>query len=119
MCISLIDKVSDISYNRFVKCTDEFSIWINKLDRSLRIRIDQRVQRYGDGNPGFHKRFDNLIELKWRSGAIGSFRVYCAEVDGVVLILGGHKGSQKKDIEKAKELLIGVKNGTTRISTYE
>jgi putative addiction module killer protein len=111
--------MSDISYNLLVRCTEEFSIWINKLDRSLRIRIDQRIQRYDDGNPGFHKRFDSLIELKWRSGAIGSFRVYCAEVDGVVLLLGGDKGSQNKDIENAKELLIGVKNGTTRINSYE
>ena len=102
-----------------MKCTDEFSIWANKLDRSLRIRVDQRIQRYRDGNPGFHKRFDGLVELKWRAGAIGSFRVYCAEIDGIFLLLGGHKGSQGKDIEKAKKLLIGVKNGTTRIKTYE
>lgn len=102
-----------------MKCTDEFSSWINKLDRSLRIRIDQRIQRYGDGNAGFHKRFDNIIELKWKSGAMGSFRVYCCEVDGIILLLGGHKDSQSKDISKAKELLEGVKNGTTRIDIYE
>ena len=102
-----------------MKCTDEFSAWISKVDRSLRIRIDQRLQRLADGNPGFHKRFDNLLEVKWKSGAMGSFRVYCAEVDGVILLIGGHKGTQDKDIKKALELLDGVKNGKTRIKDYE
>ena len=102
-----------------VKCTDEFSAWINKIDRSLRIRIDQRLQRLADGNPGFHKRFDNLLEVKWKTGTMGSFRIYCAEVDGVVLLIGGHKDTQSKDINKALELLNGVENGKTRIKDYE
>ena len=50
---------------------------------------------------------------------MGSFRLYCAEVDGVVLLLGGDKGSQSKDVKKAKELLNGVKNGTIRVQEYE
>ncbi len=102
-----------------MKCTDEFSAWINKIDRSLRIRIDQRLQRLADGNPGFHKRFDNLLEVKWKTGTMGSFRIYCAEVDGVVLLIGGHKDTQSKDINKALELLNGVENGETRIKDYE
>ncbi len=102
-----------------VKCTDEFSAWINKIDRSLRIRIDQRLQRLADGNPGLHKRFDDLLEVKWKTGAMGSFRIYCAEVDGVVLLIGGHKDTQSKDINKALELLNGVENGKTRIKDYE
>lgn len=102
-----------------MKCTDEFSAWIEKLDRSVRIRVDQRIQRLTDGNPGLHKRFDSLLEIKWKTGTVGSFRLYCAEIDGVVLLLGGHKDSQSKDIKVAIELLEGVKNGKKRIKEYE
>lgn len=102
-----------------MKCTEEFSAWIEKLDRSLRIRIDQRIQRLADGNPGLHKRFDNLLEIKWKTGTMGSFRLYCAEINGVILLLGGHKDSQSKDIRLAAALLDGVKNGKTRIKEYE
>lgn len=116
---SILDNMYDISYTSLMRCTSEFSNWIEKIDRSVRIRIDQRIQRLTDGNPGFHKRFDNILEIKWKTGTMGSFRLYCAEVDGVVLLIGGDKGSQSKDIKKAKELLNGVKNGTVRIQEYE
>jgi putative addiction module killer protein len=109
----------DISYCRIMKCTLEFSSWINKLDRSLQIRIDQRIQRLADGNPGLHRRFDNILEIKWKTGTMGSFRLYCIEHDGYILLLGGHKDTQSKDIEFAKQLLEGVKNGKVRIEDYE
>ncbi len=102
-----------------MRCTEEFSKWISQLDRSLRIRVDQRIQRIVDGNPGVHRRFDNILEIKWRSGTMGSFRLYCAEIDGVILLLGGHKDSQSKDIKTAIQLLKGVKNGKTRTKKYE
>ncbi len=102
-----------------MKCTDEFSTWINSLDRSLRLRIDARIQRLNNGNPGLSKRFDSILEIKWRSGTMGSFRLYCAEKDGVLLILGGHKDTQSKDIKLAKKLLEGVNNGSTRTKEYE
>jgi putative addiction module killer protein len=102
-----------------VKCTIDFISWIDTLDRSVRIRIDQRIQRLKDGNAGLHKRFDGILEIKWTSGTMGSFRLYCVEYNGVVLLLGGNKGSQAKDISKAKSLLDGVKNGTIRIEDYE
>lgn len=50
---------------------------------------------------------------------MGAFRLYCMELDGVILLLGGDKGSQSRDITKAKELLKGVKDGTVRIKEYE
>jgi putative addiction module killer protein len=109
----------DISYIQKVRCTGEFLVWVSKLDRSLRIRIDQRIQRYIDGNPGFHRRFDNLLEIKWKTGALGSFRLYCAEFNGFILLLGGHKDTQHKDIATAKALLEGIKNEKIRTQAYE
>ena len=112
--------VYDISYtNKAMKCTDEFYNWINKLDRSLQIRIDQRIQRLEDGNPGLHRRFDNILEVKWKTGTMGSFRLYCVEYGGNILLLGGHKDSQTKDIELAKKLFEGVKSGKIRVKKYE
>ena len=102
-----------------MKCTSEFLNWINKLDRSLKIRIDQRIQRLEAGNPGLHRRFDNLLEIKWRTGTMGSFRVYCAEFEGTVLLLGGHKDTQSADVNTAKDLLEGVKDGSIRTEEYE
>jgi len=92
---------------------------MSKLDRSLRIRIDQRIQRLIDGNPGLHRRFDGLLEIKWKTGTMGSFRVYCAEYEGTILLLGGHKDTQTKDISNARMLLEGIKNGKVRTETYE
>lgn len=102
-----------------MKCTSEFSSWINSLDHSLRLRIDARIQRLNDGNPGLSKRFDSILEIKWKTGAMGSFRLYCTDKDGVLLILGGHKDTQSKDIKLVKKLLEGVSNGKTRIKDYE
>lgn len=93
--------MTDISYSLETKCTSNFLIWVNKIDRSLKIRIDQRIQRLADGNPGFHKKFDSILELKWKKGALGSFRLYYAKTNGVVLLLGGHKDTQSKDIKRA------------------
>lgn len=50
---------------------------------------------------------------------MGSFRLYCAESEGVILLLGGHKDSQSKDIKAAIALLEGVKNGKKRVKEYE
>lgn len=111
--------MTDISYKLNIRCTTEFSAWVEKLDRSLRIRIDQRIQRFAYGNPGLHKRFDSVLEIKWRTGTMGSFRIYCAEIDHAILLLGGHKDTQSKDIKKAIKLFKGIQNGKTRIRIYE
>ena len=92
---------------------------MKSLDRSVAIRVDQRLQRLADGNPGFHKRFDRLLELKWKTGTMGSFRVYCYDRDGILLLLGGHKDTQSKDIESAKRLLQGVLDEKIRTQIYE
>ncbi len=56
--------------------------------------------------------FDGIIELKWKSG----LRIYTARIGKVVIIVlaGGTKNGQSKDIKKAKKLLEKVKgNGFT------
>ena len=50
---------------------------------------------------------------------MGSFRIYCAELEGAILLLGGHKDTQSKDIANAKVLFEGIKNGKIRTENYE
>ncbi len=99
--------------------TSNFKDWISSLDRSVQIRIDLRLQHLADGNPGLHKRFDRLLELKWSSGQMGLFRVYCMEKDGILLLIGGDKSSQSKDITLAKNIMKGVIDGVVRTEIYE
>ncbi|MEC4678956.1 MAG: type II toxin-antitoxin system RelE/ParE family toxin [Nitrospirota bacterium] len=68
-----------------------------------RRRIIQRVTRLESGNYGDYKSLkDGVFELRLSFGS--GYRVYCAE-DGntiVILLCGGDKSTQEKDIEAAK-----------------
>lgn len=44
---------------------------------------------------------------------MGAFRLYCAEIDGVLLLLGGHKDKQSKDIKSSLYALIKRFGGTS------
>ena len=73
----------------------------------FRSRIETRINRIEQGNFGDHKRFQGIIEIRMDFGK--GYRVYCGE-DGnalIVLLIGGDKGSQEKDIEKALEYWRG------------
>ncbi len=81
-----------------------FVSWLEKLDNVTRRIIENRIARLSLGNYGDHKRIDqDIFELRFHIGS--GYRVYFAE-DGdtiVILLLGGDKKTQKRDIEKAKE----------------
>jgi putative addiction module killer protein len=86
--------------------TDEFDEWIRKLkDRSGRLRILKRIDRLANGNPGDIKPVGNGVsELRLDVGP--GYRLYYIQ-DGDVLILllcGGDKSTQQKDIDKAQRL---------------
>lgn len=83
-----------------------FEEWFASLnDKSLQIAVDARLTRLADGNFGDHKSVgEGVNELRIAKGP--GLRVYYG-LDGeqiVVLIAGGDKGSQRKDIAKAKTL---------------
>ncbi len=86
--------------------TDDFDEWLTKLkDRAGRLRILQRIDRLANGNPGDVKPVGNgVLELRLDVGP--GYRVYYIQ-DGDVLILllcGGDKSTQQKDIAKAHRL---------------
>lgn len=88
-----------------------FVEWLDVLDVSARARIEQRILRVSLGNYGDYKVLQSGIkELRFNFGS--GYRVYFGE-DGdtlVVLINGGDKSTQKKDIKKAIELWKEYKN---------
>ena len=89
-----------------IKRTETFSKWIRDLrDRSARITIAQRIERLEAGLPGDVKAVgEGVSELRIHVGP--GYRVYFQRRGNllVILLCGGDKGSQSRDIEKAKVL---------------
>jgi len=86
--------------------TEGYLHWINGLkDVVGRARIQMRVDRLVHGNPGQHRVLSGgVCELKIDVGP--GYRVYYTERGGVLVILlaGGDKSSQAKDIRLAISL---------------
>jgi putative addiction module killer protein len=89
-----------------VEQTEVYRDWINGLkDRAARARIQVRVDRLIHGNPGSHRNLTNGVsELKIDAGP--GYRVYYTLQGNWLLLLlaGGDKTSQQKDIEQALAL---------------
>ncbi|MFT4233902.1 MAG: type II toxin-antitoxin system RelE/ParE family toxin [Microbacterium sp.] len=86
--------------------TPEFTKWLDGLkDLRGRVRIIQRVDRLASSNPGDSKSVGNgVYELRMTFGP--GYRVYYLKASELVVLLlcGGDKSSQSKDIAKAHEL---------------
>ena len=86
--------------------TDEYAAWFNRLrDRQVQARINTRVRRLSLGNPGDVKPVgEGVSELRIDYGS--GYRVYFVRRGNtvVVLLAGGDKGSQDRDIQTALTL---------------
>ncbi len=86
-----------------IQMTEVYRDWIDSLnDRTGRARVQVRVDRLAHGNPGnFRALTDGVVELKIDVGP--GYRVCYTERAGVLIILlaGGDKSSQTKDIQRA------------------
>jgi putative addiction module killer protein len=89
-----------------VKKTDEYKAWVDGLkDLAGRSRVLMRVDRLTYGNAGSHRNLtEGVSELKIDFGP--GYRVYYSPKGGrlVLLLVGGDKSTQAKDIAKALEL---------------
>ena len=89
-----------------VEKTDEYRDWVDGLkDRAGRARILVRVDRLIHGNPGQHRDLtDGATELKIDVGP--GYRVYYSQRGTRLLLLlaGGDKSTQQKDIAMAIQL---------------
>lgn len=81
-----------------------FLEWINSIkDPSTRLRIRRRLDRLELGNLGDCEPVgEGVSELRLFFGS--GYRIYFADQDNTLIILlcGGDKASQKKDIKTAK-----------------
>jgi len=89
-----------------VEATTGFRSWIDALkDRAGRARILVRIDRLAHGNPGQHRNLTGGIsELKIDFGP--GYRFYYTQRGSTLLLLlaGGDKSSQEKDIAVAAKL---------------
>lgn len=79
--------------------------WLGSLDQKTRQRILDRAARLKWGQFGDFKTLDGgLYELRLFFGP--GYRVYFGEYGGkmILLLSGGDKSSQKRDVKTAKEL---------------
>ncbi len=81
---------------------EPFQTWLDGLDVRMRGIVRVRLRRVENGNLGdSHGVGEGVSELVIDVGP--GYRVYFGqEGDIIVLLTGGHKKTQPKDIEKAK-----------------
>ena len=95
-----------------IKSTKIFSQWILKLkDMKGRIAVARRIERMEHGNFGDVKSVSTSIsELRIQMGP--GYRIYFTKREEriIILLVGGDKSTQQKDIEKAKKLLKEIDN---------
>ena len=89
-----------------IRQTETYSRWFNNLrDSQARARIDIRIRRLSLGNPGDVKPVgQGVSELRINYGA--GYRVYFIQRGDrlIILLAGGYKKTQNKDIQTALEL---------------
>ena len=82
---------------------EPFKKWLEAVkDSTAMAHINNRIRRLTLGQRGDYKRIGKgVFELRIHFGA--GYRVYFAEQGKVIviLLLGGNKGSQKRDIKQA------------------
>ena len=90
-----------------IRTTNVFDKWLIKLkDKTAVNRIMSRIYRMEQGNLGDVKTVgQNLFEMRLFFGS--GYRIYYT-INGetlVLLLCGGNKSTQKKDIEKTKKIM--------------
>lgn len=93
-----------------VRQTPQYQRWFDGLrDREARFRIAARIRRLSLGYLGDVRSVGgSVFELRIGSGP--GYRVYYhrERADSIVLLGGGDKSSQRRDIRRANELVRGL-----------
>lgn len=93
-----------------VRRTPEFITWLKALrDPRAKAKITSRISRLQDGNLGDVRPVgEGVSELRVHYGP--GYRIYLVQRGGtlVVLLCGGDKSTQERDIREAKILAAGL-----------
>jgi len=93
-----------------IRETDTYQKWFESLrDLNAQMRIAARIRRVSLGNLGDTKSVgEGVREFRITYGP--GYRVYFVRHGDAVIVLlaGGDKSTQKRDIERAKELARGL-----------
>ena len=86
-----------------LKKTADFAGWYQSIDTVDQTKVDARLDNMKDGDFSSSRNLqDGLFETKWKNG----MRVYYSRkrIAGadVIVLWGGYKGTQKRDIPKAR-----------------
>ena len=87
--------------------TGEFVKWLKKQPPKTKAIITSRLDMLAIGHFGDCKRFEGLIEFRWKNG----MRMYAFAFDKkiIVMLFGGNKNGQDYDIKKAKKIREKIK----------
>ena len=94
-----------------IERTETLARWLRKLrDRDGIARINDRIARLRQGDFGDARSVgERVLELRIHAGP--GYRVYFTRRANTVIVLlcGGGKGSQRRDIERAKKIAAGYR----------
>ena len=89
-----------------VRKSSVYKKWIKNLrDERARYRINARIRRLENGNPGDVRRVgEGISEMRIDYGP--GYRVYYKDTgkEIIVLLCGGDKSTQQEDVKNAKEI---------------
>ena len=89
-----------------IRTTDTYSRWFRRLrDREAKRIIDSRIARLATGNPGDAAPVGGGVsELRIDYGP--GYRVYYVQRERrlIILLAGGDKDSQERDVVRARQL---------------
>ena len=89
-----------------VRQTEEFSVWLHHLDDPNAVaRVVARIRRMEHGNPGDVRSVgEGVMEMRIPYGP--GYRVYYLQrgAQVVILLCGGDKRTQRRDIKRAQML---------------
>ena len=101
----------ELIYYKTANGKEPFRAWLKSLkDKVTMVRVERRLDKVEEGHYGDYKSVGKgVYELRFDFGA--GYRAYFAE-DGktiVLLLNGGDKGSQSRDIKTAQRYLQDYK----------
>ena len=92
--------------------TEQFAQWLNGLkDRTTRARLQLRLRKATLGNLGDHKSVGGTVWEMREAFGPGWRLYYTLQGTTVIMMLGGgDKSTQERDIERAKALAQELRN---------